>query len=154
MFSKKKETIKKGKKRFIDNEMESSIKTMDTFEEKVEEIEEEEVSDEEIELAEMGIIPKKIYLFLEQYPNKHIFYRGKLTKMALKYYLGIVNKKELENVQQFKLPEDLQEIYAKKFAEGVTEVVTEEKEDRIISLKKQLNLYLLSSLAVSTESSL
>jgi hypothetical protein len=65
-------------------------------------------------------------VFKKHFPNKKIFYRGQITKTALEYYLEICDAEELRSVQQFRLPEKLQPIYAKKLAEGVVEVIEED----------------------------
>ena len=102
--------------------------------------EDDEVTFEDIKLAEMGIIPGKMDLFRKQYPNKRVFYNDNLTKQAFEYYLERIDQKELEAIQEDRLPENLQEIYRTKFSEGVESVIDKTKSliEQYIEKNKEL----------------
>lgn len=86
----------------------------------------DEFSEETLELAALGINHLKFKAFKERYPNKKVFYRGKITKFAFKWYLSICDLDMLEEIKDSLLPDGFVELVVKKVKKGVIEIRPEE----------------------------
>lgn len=87
---------------------------------------------EELDLADLGIVAQRFKGFKKRYPSKNIFYNGKLTKFAFKWYIANCSEKELKAIKESKLPEGFNELLAKKYVKELGE-----QEDEIIDKKDE-----------------
>lgn len=76
---------------------------------------EEEVSDEDMVLLELGMIPDHF----NKFEGKNFIYQGRITKKGLEWYLKRVTEKQLEAIRIDKLTEKQQKMVQKKLDNGI-----------------------------------
>lgn len=103
--------------------------------------EEIEQTNDEVELASIGIMPKYRKLWKKKNPNKGIFYHGELTKQFFEWYLKIADLKELQYIEVLSLPNvdfrDLLTKTIKKEKEKTTEEVVKRAMDTLEEVKEK-----------------
>lgn len=134
-----KETIDKSKKlSMLPDDKESNDRPMRKmeFKELLDEIEDEEITEQDLFLVDLGIKPLYADGFIKNNPKRNVIYGGKLTKNFFTWYLKCCNQEELDMIKKDKLPEEFVELLEK--AEPAT-IATDETEENKSLTTRYLN---------------
>lgn len=86
-----------------------------------------EATIDDLAILDLNMVPNKFKGYMKRYPDKNIFYRGKITNHAFKWYLEICSQEELDRLKALKFSEAQQHMLLTKIQKGVIEVVKEEE---------------------------
>jgi len=99
----------------------------------LDEIEDEEISEDDLFLVDLGIKPIYADGFKKKFPKRKVIYGGKLTKNFFTWYLDCCNQEELDMINIDKLPEGFAELVEK--AEPATVATPDSEENKSLMMR-------------------